>query len=130
VGCPRCSKSGYDPSQTGLLYFIKNETLQARKIGITNVNRKSDRIARFGTDWITINTVSHENGEVVRELETLLFRWIRRDLGIPPYLGPEEMGSAGGHSETFSLEGPSDKVVLEKINLLFEKITSRAQDYS
>lgn len=125
-GCPKCAKYGYDSTQTGLLYFIKNETLQARKIGITNANRKSDRIARFGPEWSVVKTFIHDDGELVRELETQLFRWIRKDLELPPYLGPEEMGSAGGHSETFSMEGPSDKVVLEKIEMILFQITNRS----
>lgn len=35
-GCPRCSKTGFDPSKPGILYYLSINEGQAYKIGITN----------------------------------------------------------------------------------------------
>jgi hypothetical protein len=90
-------------------------SLSARKIGITNTERRYDRIAAYGSGWEVVFTTSHDDGQLVRDLETQVLRWLRKDVGLPPYLGKEEMGAAGGHTETFSLEGVSNREVLTKI---------------
>ena len=35
-GCPRCAKTGYDPSKTGYLYAMRSECGQYVKVGISN----------------------------------------------------------------------------------------------
>ncbi|MEA3370858.1 MAG: hypothetical protein U9Q40_05920, partial [Campylobacterota bacterium] len=35
-GCPRCSKSGYDQTKPGILYYLSINNGQAYKIGVTN----------------------------------------------------------------------------------------------
>jgi hypothetical protein len=114
-GCPVCAETGYDPSQPGMFYFIKSNSLGARKVGITNHERKFDRIALYGTEWTTLKTYTHIDGQVIRDLETTMLRWLRKDLKMPAYLGKAEMGRAGGFSETFSMEGPSDYEVMQKV---------------
>ena len=99
----------------GLFYFISNDSLRARKVGITNPERKTDRLASYGPDWEVLGTwFSHDGGQI-QGLETQMLRWIRKDLGLPIFLGKSEMGKNGGHSETFGLEGPSDGEVFDKV---------------
>lgn len=45
TGCPTCAQYGFDATKPGILYFIENKTLAARKIGITNVGKR--RLASF-----------------------------------------------------------------------------------
>ena len=114
-GCPNCSiAGGYDPTKTGLFYFIWNKDLQARKVGITNPDSKMKRLGTFGEGWTVITTFTEEDGLLIRDLETRLLRWLRKDLGLPSYLGKEDMGKGGGWSETFSTEGPTDIQVIEQ----------------
>ena len=115
TGCPRCNIGGFDATQAGLFYFLMSTSLSARKIGITNTERRYDRIAAYGSGWEVVFTTSHDDGQLVRDLETQVLRWLRKDVGLPPYLGKEEMGAAGGHTETFSMEGVSNREVLTKI---------------
>lgn len=123
TGCPSCANYGYDATQVGQLYFIKCVSLNARKIGITNPQRKYDRIAGYGPEWNVIKTYSHFDGQVIRDLETIVLRWLRKDLQMPPYLGKEDMAGGSGHSETFTMDGISDFEVLQKIEDVLNQLT-------
>ena len=124
TGCPKCAKYGYDATQEGLFYFIRSETLRARKVGITNTNRTANRVERYGSDWSVVMTFTHSDGLLIRDLETSILRWLRKDLGLPKYLGKQEMGVSGGHTETFSMEGPNDEEVLQKIEETLTELQS------
>jgi hypothetical protein len=116
VGCPKCAQLGYDQTSPGMLYFIRHEGFGARKIGITNLKSKFDRIKGFTElGWATIATFEDEDGSNILGAETKLFRWLRKELALPAYLGKAEMGRLGGNSETFSGEGVSDSEVIKKI---------------
>ncbi len=114
TGCPICATTGFDPSKPALIYFIQHDTFDARKVGITNVGttRLKD-FRRLGWRVIQTNTLDH--GEVIRATEKRVLNWIRVDLGLPQHLGPLEMGRAGGWSETFSGQGPSNEEVTRMI---------------
>jgi hypothetical protein len=120
--CPQCATSGYNPAMAGLFYFISNRSLNARKLGITNPERKTDRLARYGSDWEVLGTWYSKDGEQIRKLETQMLRWIRKDNGLPVYLGKIDMGKNGGHSETFGLEGPSDLDVFEQVESVINEM--------
>ena len=115
-GCPSCSKGGYDPNKPGLLYFLHNEGLKAKKIGITNQNIKTTRLQLFQkAGWSILRTWEREDGYLVFDTETITLRWLRRDLGLPPYLGKTDMGNMGGWSETFFEDGVADSEVIRKV---------------
>jgi hypothetical protein len=118
-GCPRCAKYGYDSTRPGILYFIKNEKLRARKIGITNreTGIRYDRIRSYGSDWQVIQTFTDEDGYRIKRAEFAVLEWIRKTAGLGQFLTRQDMGSGGGHTETFSIDGPSDSEVLERILL-------------
>ena len=88
-----------------------------------NPNRKGDRLAKWiSAGWRVIRTFETDDGAAIRDTETVILRWIRKDLGLPPFLGREEMGSAGGQTETFSMEGPTDTEIIDAIRrVLLEK---------
>ncbi len=114
VGCPKCAKSGFDQSSASLFYFIQNNSLAARKVGIAN--KTSQRLSQWKSKgWTVLYSAESENGTEILELETTILRWIRKDLGLPPYLGDKELGAIGGWSETFSIEGVSNAEVISKI---------------
>jgi hypothetical protein len=112
--CPSCSVTGYSTTQPGVFYFIVHKELNARKIGIAN--QSSMRIKNWiDMDWEVIHLVNSSNGLHILNLETLVLRWIRKDIGLPTFLGKEEMGRPGGWSETFSTEGVTNIQVIQKI---------------
>lgn len=124
VGCPKCVKAGFDQASPALFYFIQNESLSARKVGIAN--KTSQRFSKWQSKgWIAIFTTESAIGTEILQLETQVLRWIRKDLGLPPYLGVQELGAMGGWSETFSIEGVSNAEVIRKIEDCWNLISSQ-----
>ena len=119
-GCPDCSPTGYSTTQKGILYFIFHPELRARKIGVTNSILGAGRLKRFAEKgWTVLEVWDSEHGIVPLAAETRLLRWIRLDIGLPPYLSRDEMPGTGGWSETFSAEGVSNDEVRNKCRDVF-----------
>ena len=118
-GCPGCAVRGYDATAPGLLYFLHHKEFAARKVGITNSNIKTDRLAGFTSlGWKVIKTWRFPEGNTPQALERKFFRWLRKEKHLPQFLGKQEMAVMGGHSETFSESGISDKEVIDYIEAL------------
>jgi hypothetical protein len=119
--CPTCAVTGYNPSNPGLIYFIENESLGAKKVGITNVGAKTDRLKAFkAAGWKILATYISDDGQIISDIETQILRWIRKDLHFPPFLDSTSMATTGGASETFSGEVNSEVVIAKIIKLLIE----------
>jgi hypothetical protein len=118
-GCAQCAQFGFKPHEPAVLYFIQNTQLGARKIGITNLMNTSSRISRFEHHgWEVIHTAQHSSGSVIRELERRILRsWIRDELQMPAHLGKRDMRGIGGETETFGMDGPSNELVVQQIQL-------------
>ena len=69
-----------------------------------------------------VETWQREDGQVIRDLETKALRWVRKELGLRPYFGREEMGRVAGWSETFSMADLTTKEVCAKISDLLSQI--------
>lgn len=90
------------------------------KVGITA--SRSNRISNFvSAGWVVIKTWDFPLGSVALEVETLFFRWLRKDIGLPVYLGELEMGALGGFSETFESQAVSPKTVISTIETISEQ---------
>lgn len=123
TGCPSCSMGGYDQSKPGVIYFLRNRNLAARKIGITNTD--SDRLKRLRRNgWMIIAMWTSQEGKTPLNVETEVLRWLRKGLGLPPFLTASQMRNTGGWSETFSDHEPSDSVVVEVV----EKLMAESRD--
>ncbi len=129
TGCPTCADSGYDATRPGTFYLIAHTGLKARKVGITNPDRGQNRIENWKKrQWKVIQTIHSEDGSRILNLETQVLRWIRKDLGLPPFLGSQDIGNIGGASETFSAEGPSDSEVWAKVTQIFATLDPNPLD--
>lgn len=128
-GCPNCSESGYRPYYRGLLYFIENKKLGARKIGITNTHKNRRRIEAFASaGWEVISTWEHDEGIVAKMTEKILLHaWIRQELQMPAFLERFQMASLNGQSETFSEYGASNEEICRKGEELFRKFQEIAE---
>jgi hypothetical protein len=121
--CPSCAPGGFDQTKPALVYFIQNQKMGARKVGITNQGIRTDRLLGFAEHgWQEVAVFNIEDGTLARKVETSVLRWIRRDCDLPPYLGKQEMGRMAGWRETFSSDGPTNTEVVEKIQLTIEQI--------
>jgi hypothetical protein len=121
-GCPTCAEYGFKPELPAIFYFIENLPLLARKIGITNIDRNNTRLSGFAKQgWKEVLIIEHKDGSLIQSIEKEILKWIREDQGLPIYLTAKEMGRQGGWTETFSLEGPSNKEIVKRINLSKDK---------
>lgn len=128
-GCPGCSKAGYLSTTPGLLYLIEHREFFARKIGIANTQAKKNRVKEFlKAGWEQIFELKDQNGQIILDLETQVLRWIRQDLGLPPYLSRADMTSTGGASETFSADGISNYEVIQKITEIHQRLSRATSD--
>lgn len=122
-GCPTCAEYGFKPELPAMFYFIEHSTLLARKIGITNVDGNDTRLSGFRKQgWVEILVFESKDGSIIQKIEKEVLQWIRTDLGLPIFLTSKEMGRQGGWTETFSLEGPSNKEILSRIRLAIKEI--------
>lgn len=125
-GCPTCAPSAFSPVKPGILYLIKQEKLRAMKVGITNGTSSSDRLDSFQkAGWEVVSVWRHPEGWRVSELESQVLTWIRSQLKLPVYLSSQEMGSLGGWTETFSLDGPNHELIISQIEAQASEIFSR-----
>ena len=119
-GCPTCSKGGFNNSKPGWIYLIENNQLNSRKFGISN--HRTKRLMEYEAGWKTLAIWRSDNGHLIRDLETAILKHIRKNLGLPTHLGPEDMGRAGGYSETFSMDGPSNLTLIESVWKIYEEL--------
>jgi hypothetical protein len=116
AGCPTCAEYGFKPHKPAIFYFIMNESLSARKVGVTNSEDRRIRLSGFEKrGWTEILIVESTSGEKILELEKLILKWIRHDLRMPIFLTAKEMGRQGGWTETFAAEGISNEEISYKI---------------
>lgn len=126
-GCPECGQYGYSSARAGFFYYLVNETWKTAKVGITNQETTSNRLAALEKlGFKPIKVWSHPNGQVLRDLERVALRRIRKELGLPPHVGKAEMGTVAGWSETFSAEAVDYADFTSWLDGEFARI---AQDY-
>jgi hypothetical protein len=119
--CPSCSMGGFDPNQPSRLYFISNNALASRKVGITNFDSgRLSGFTKFG--WSQIKVWEFDNGFQARQVEKEFFSWLRTEIKLAPMLDSKDMGKLGGWTETFSDLGISNDEIIEKVNSLLASI--------
>jgi hypothetical protein len=121
-GCPTCAPTGFDSGSPGIFYILEHSLHGAKKVGITNGNRDQFRLKQFQQDgWQILAIHKCEEGRKILELETLMLRWIRKDLKLPVYLSKSEMARTGGFSETFEGDAvPNFEIVSRATALAIE----------
>jgi uncharacterized Zn-finger protein len=75
--CPTCYGSGFDSRLDGWLYLIEQRDLGFLQIGISNFPDK--RLEKHQSrDWILLDLRGPMSGELCRELETQILRFLRK----------------------------------------------------
>jgi hypothetical protein len=76
VGCPTCSKTGFDPNKKGYLYFLIHNNWEMFQIGITNFPEK--RISSHKKlGWEIIEILGPIDGLLAQNWETSILRMLR-----------------------------------------------------
>jgi hypothetical protein len=123
-GCGFCAKKGIDLNKASYVYLITHEVLGAHKVGIGNVqeNIRKDRLKGSRgfliNGWQIHRIWNTETGVKATEIETAVFRIIRRDLSLMPYLSKVEMPITRGESETVN----ADLISLLQLEKIINKV--------
>jgi hypothetical protein len=117
IGCPSCSKSGFDPNKDGFLYFLDHSDWEMLQIGITNVpdSRLSDH-KRIGWDVLEIR--GPIDGHLTQSWETSILRMLKAkgaDLS-----NNKIAGKFDGYSEAWSKSTFEVKSIKELMRLTEE----------
>lgn len=121
-GCKYCATHGYDFKKPGAIYLITNKSLNAHKIGITNLEAVDQRLKKHQKlGWETFKIEKFTDGNIAFDVEQSILSWWRNELEIPPYLSSSEM-KQGGHTETIN----ADEIDLPTI---WRKVLEFARNY-
>jgi len=119
-GCKYCQTAALDLLAPTNYYIMKNDELNAIKVGIGNVGRRQDRIKQHQSyGWTLYYKYELGTGEFALEIEQSILVWIRQDLKLPIYLSKSEMPH-GGWTETVD----ADSISVLQIKLKFEALLS------
>lgn len=101
-GCPYCSEGGgFKRGKPGYVYFLEHKEFRSFKVGITNID--TSRLDHFKLEgWRVLNLEYFSDGSHALAVEGSIKRWWRVDLGLPMWLGPEDMIRTSGWTETIS----------------------------
>lgn len=100
-GCRFCARGGFDPAKPAVVYLVTHKVLGAVKVGVGSSSLR--RISAHKKHGWTPVAVIPVPGEAAKKIEKAVLRWWREDLGLPSYLGPEDM-LQDGWTETAELD--------------------------
>ena len=129
TGCPRCSKHGFHAAIPAVVYLVRNDELQAYKIGVSGVG--SPRLQQLAArGWKTVLVEHFMTGVDARAVERSILRWWRQGLGIPVWLGKEEMGWIAGYTETANVDDIQQLEVVRRIRAASATVRNDVPDIS
>ena len=113
-GCPVCADRGFQQSKPGFVYFLEHTDFRSFKVGITNEG--TVRLDLFQIEgWEILNLEHFRRGVDAMQVEAAIKRWWRKDLGLPIWLGPEDMSRTSGWTETISSDELTARQCIERI---------------
>ena len=118
-GCRYCAPAGFNMTSSSYIYLITNKELNAHKIGIGNVKKNMDRLGRFkARGWEPHKVWNFKTGKEALDIESRIFKYIRKVLKLPIYLSYDQMKSTGGHAETVG----ADSITLLELEKIIKKV--------
>ena len=112
-GCTNCAKNGFSVNDPAYLYLITHKDFNSHKIGVANSNNRHDRLKILGgKGWTKYKVWHFETGRKAIDIETSIFRTIRKELNLPIHLS-----NINGASETVD----ADLISLLKLEDLINK---------
>jgi len=120
-GCKYCANLGFQYGKAAIIYLITNARLKSHKLGITGKSAIHSRLKEHENGgWIVLKTMGFTLGEDAYQVEQETLRWLREDLGLPPYLSKRSMPQHG-FTETVS----ADEIDALEIWRYVEKISHK-----
>jgi hypothetical protein len=119
-GCPTCSHTGFDPNQSGFLYFIDHFDLQMFQIGITNFpdDRLGDHKRR---NWEVNEIRGPMDGHLTQKLETdCLHALEKRGAILGHKAGIEKFD---GYTESWTKKSLNVSSIKQLLNWVYEDET-------
>jgi hypothetical protein len=114
-GCINCQEYSFQPLLPSYLYVITHKQMGSLKIGVGNAGNKHDRVKthkRHG--WELVKQFNFDKGKDAMSVETIILKWIRKDLNLQPHLSGDLMKQFG-HTETVDLEEINILALIQKI---------------
>ena len=119
-GCSTCAVRGITLTEPAYFYVIKHDQMGALKVGIGNTSSIPDRIKSYlRKDWILLKKYDFPTGKKAEILETKALKFIRKDLGLKPYLSKKILKN--GHTETADLNEIDLSILYQKIDHFIKK---------
>lgn len=129
TGCPTCSVTGYKPHLPGRLYFLANDLLESRKIGITNQKTRVSRIRQFNRrGWQEIFFLEDSDGSVIQLVEQEAKLWLRNDLGLGSGVSKSQLEGMSGYTETFPASSVTDADVIRTLKRLYKQAKTKGDE--
>lgn len=114
-GCRSCAKGGFDPSQRAVVYLVANADHGAVKVGIAALDGvRLKTHARYG--WQALAAIQVPGDRAV-SIERAILSWWRTGLGLPRYLGSDEMPQ-NGWTETVDADAIDIPATIARIHQL------------
>jgi hypothetical protein len=114
AGCPTCAQSGYDPNQSGYLYFIEHSLWEMYQIGITNF--PEDRLRKHKSiGWGLLELRGPMDGHLSQQWETAILRMLKAngaDLSNDKIAGKFDGYSEAWSKSTFEVKSIKDLMQL------------------
>jgi Zn finger protein HypA/HybF involved in hydrogenase expression len=121
TGCPACADYGFNPDLPSLVYLLRHRDDGALKIGIAKESPRKSSQSRLTSHrrhgWIPVRIWNFESGYAARDVEQMVLRWWRDDLGLPP---AHIKGS--GFTETVS----GDRMTIRRVVRYVNKVLKTA----
>lgn len=111
--CKFCNPAGINLLEPAVFYFIEHKEYRAMKIGISGAG-KSRITTHRRQGWEVLELLQLDTGQMALDLEQSVKSWIRDTLGLPQYLGKEEMPQRG-ETETFAADEVNPRTVWKQV---------------
>lgn len=121
-GCQACSRRGFDATKPAVVYLVVHEPFGAIKVGIGAAD--GHRVAeheKYGWKPVTVIKAPGVHARMIEK--SILYRW-REELGLPSFLGPQEMPQ-NGWTETAELDAVNIPETVRCIEALAAGFESR-----
>jgi hypothetical protein len=113
-GCPKCAKSGYDPTKPGYIYLLKIPAFKAIKIGVSNAGGQRLATHKRSFDFDIVETWGPMDGGLAPRIEAaILSAWRSAGLQENPHLKAQFK-----MTETANLDEIDVPTVIASVDLL------------